>query len=269
MASATGFTVTAVATPSLDAVCDGAPLAAGTSVRGDTSGGRDAFGTGCDESVRASTELVHPFTLSARSRVRLTATPDELVGGSSPAVRVAILSSCDAASASRLACTESSGSACQRFASIEQILEPGSYHALVETREGGASGYGLALNVEAVGAVCAGAPVISASGMTSGTTAGLSDAFQDDRVCGNGTGPDAVYRLDVAVRSRVVLDVIASYMRPLLRVYSGCGATRLGASRDTPRLDLMLEPGSYDIVIGGQNATDAGSFVLSTTMLPL
>jgi hypothetical protein len=71
------------------------------------------------------------------------------------------------------------------------------------------------------------------------------------------------------VRSRVVLDVIASYMRPLLRVYSGCGATRLGASRDTPRLDLMLEPGSYDIVIGGQNATDAGSFVLSTTMLPL
>lgn len=269
MASATGFTVTAVATPSADAVCDGTALVAGTSVRGDTSGGRDAFGTACDGTVRASTERLHPFTLGARSRVRLTATPDEPAGGSAPAMRLAILSGCDASSATCMACTESSGATCQRAATLEKILEPGDYQALVETRDGAPASYGLALSVEAVGAACAGASVLAGSGMTSGTTVGLPDAFRDERVCGGGAAPDAVYRLDVAVRSRVVLDVIASYPRPLLRVYTGCGAARVGASRDTPRVDLTLDPGSYDVVIGGEGATDAGSFVLSTTVLPL
>jgi hypothetical protein len=268
VSTATGFTVTATATPSAEARCDGPALSVGESVRGDTTGGADAFGTACDGSVRAAPERVHPFTLSERSRVRLTASPDETAPGSAPPVRLAILAGCDA-TATRRACTESRGSTCQSSARLEQILEPGDYEALVEAREGGTASYGLALVAEPVDAACAAAPVISASGMTSGTTSGLRDAFGDDTVCGSGAGPDAVVRLEVATRSRVVLDVIASYMRPLLRVYTGCGASRVGASRDTPRLDLTLEPGTYDIVIGGERAEDAGSFVLSTTMLPL
>jgi hypothetical protein len=268
MSSATGFTVTATVTPSADAICDGAALSTTASVRGDTTGGRDAFGTACDGTVRASVERVHPFSLSERSRVRLVATPDETAPGSAPPVRLAILSGCDAG-ASRTACTESRGSSCQASARLEQILEPGDYEALVEAREGGTASYGLAWSLEPVDAACAGAPTITASGMTSGTTRGLRDAFGDDGVCGSGAGPDAVYRLEVAARSRVVLDVIASFMRPLLRVYTGCGASRVGASRDTPRLDLVLEPGSYDVVIGGERAEDAGSFVLSTTLLSL
>lgn len=266
MSSATGFTVTADVVPSEEATCDGAALALGASVRGDTTGGRDAFGVACDGSVRASSERLHPFSLSERSRVRLTATPDETAPGSAPAVRLAVLSACEA-SATRPACTESRGGTCQGAARLEQILEAGAYQALVEGRDGGSTGYGITWTAEPVEQACAGAPTILSSGMTSGTTTGLRDAFGDDGVCGGGAGPDAVYRLEVATRSRVVLDVIASFSRPLLRVYTGCGATRVGASRDTPRLDLVLDPGTYDVVIGGERAEDAGSFVLSTTLV--
>lgn len=268
MAGSTGFTVTARATPSVDAMCDGAPLTAGVAVRGDTMGGLDAFGSACDGTVRAAPERLHPFTLAARSRVRLSATPDVLTGGSSPSVRLAIVSECDAAAATQLACTESAGSTCQAAATVERILEAGSYEALVEQRDGATTAYGLELVVEPVGAACAGASVISASGMTSGTTVGAIDRFRDERVCGGGAGPDVVYRLDLAARSRVVLDLIASYEGSLLRVHRGCGEARV-AGGDSPRIDVMLDAGSYDVVVGGARPTSEGSYVLSTTILPI
>jgi hypothetical protein len=269
MTAATGFTVTVTATPSADALCDGESLVAGAGVRGETTGGADAFGTRCDGVVQAGPERIHGFTLAERSRVVLTATPDSATPDSAPPVRLALLSACDAAGAARTACVESSGYSCQSMARVERVLDAGTHHALVEHATGGTLAYGLSMRVEPLGAACAGAPVIASSGMTEGSTTGRADLFGDTRACGSGAGPDMVYRLDVAVRSRVVLDVIASYSRPQLSVHSGCGETRIAGSRDTPRLDLMLDPGSYDVVVGGERAGDSGSFVLSTTMLAL
>jgi hypothetical protein len=266
--SVTNFTVTATATPSASAMCDGAALTDGSSVRGATDGRPDAFGTSCAGVSVISPESLHPFTISTRSRVRLAVTPDEISAGSAPRARLGILASCDA-TAARLGCTESSGSSCQATGSLEQILEPGSYQALVEGRDGGALSYALALEVEPVGAVCAGASVIDSSGMTSGTTVGGGDDFRDARVCGSGMGDDVAYALVLAARSRVVLDVIASYERPLLKVFAGCGETSVGSSTSTPRLDLMLDAGTYTVVVDGERAGDAGSFVLSSTILPL
>ena len=269
MTSATGFTVTVAATPSADARCDGATLSSGAAVRGDTIGGADAFGTRCDGVVQAGPERVHDFTLAERSRVVLTATPGSASPDSTPPVRLALLSACDAASAVRTACVESSGYSCQSMARVERVLDAGTHHALVEHASGGSLDYELSMRVEPVGAACAGAPVIAASGMTEGSTTGRADLFGDTRACGSGAGPDMVYRLDVAARSRVVLDVIASYARPQLSIHTGCGEARVAGSRDTPRLDVTLDPGSYDIVVGGERSADAGGFVLSTTMIAL
>jgi len=266
--SVTDFTVTATATPSASATCDGTALLAGGSVRGSTDGHPDAFGTSCAGVSVVSPESLHPFTLTTRSRVRLQVTPDELSPGSSPRARLAIVGSCDA-TADRVGCTESSGSSCQATASLDQILEAGTYQALVEARDGGALTYALALEVEPASAVCVGAPSISSSGMTSGTTVGASDDFRDARVCGSGMGPDVVHTLVLTARSRVVLDLIASYERPLLKVFTGCGESSVGSSTSTPRLDLTLDAGTYSVVLDGERAGDAGAFVLSTTILAL
>jgi hypothetical protein len=273
MTRAFSFDLEVTVTPSAAAECSTATdLVDGATRTGTTELRADAFGLDCRSRPSASPESIHSFTLTERRRVRLSALGDAPAGGTYLApMRIGLFGTCDP-DAMRIACADgSSGTTeCAPRAIVERILDPGRYYAVVERGDTSWASYSLTYDTEPVGAACAGAPLISASGSTSGTTSGGIDRFRwNDAGCGAGTGPDAVYRLEVAARSRVVLDLIASYSSPLLRVTTGCGEAITAGSGTRTRIDTTFEAGTYDVIVGGGRATDAGSFVLNTTILPM
>lgn len=267
MALAIPFDLTLAAMPSAAAACDGAPLVDGVSVHATTEGGADAFGLDCSGTPFASPERVHGFDLATRSRVRLVATPTlSDTTTYAPGMQIALRTSCDP-DGSATACVDTNGYTCQPSASLERILDPGHYFVEIDGRNG-ATPYDLVLRTEPVGAACAGAPVIAASGSFSGDTTGRVDHFRWNDACGGGSGPEVVYELDVAVPSRVVLDLISSAHTPLLRVLAGCGDQVVAGSSDGTHVDRTLPAGTYQVVVDGAADTDVGTFVLNATLLP-
>jgi hypothetical protein len=263
------YTISVTLTPSDPPMCGAAGvLADGVTARGRTGSGSDAFGTDCTGRVTDAPESLHAFTLTERRRVRLEAAgvPDPTTGAV-PGLRLGLLGACDPA-ATRIDCLEHSGMDCLPRATLERLLDPGSYTLVVEHYAGGDVAYDLTLRTEADGAACAGAPVIAASGSYSGSTAGLADGFRDHRVCGAGYAPDRVYRVDVTERSRVVLDLIASYSRSMLTLFRACGDDRIAGGRTSTRVDQLLDPGTYYAVVGGQQPMDEGGYVLNATFVP-
>lgn len=121
--------------------------------------------------------------------------------------------------------------------------------------------YEVVYQTEPPNARCQDAPALNAT--VTGSTAGGRSAFFDSRVCGSNAGPDRVYRLSVDRRVRTVLDLVASYTRPALRVLTSCSGVALGGPRFETRFDQILEPGDYIVVVDGETSTDAGDFVLS------
>lgn len=269
MPTAIRYSIDATVTPSAAPMCSGATsLTEGTATRGSTASGVDAFGLACSGGAVRAEESIHTFTLTERRRVRLevAGVPDP-TSGTYPGMRVGIYGTCDPGSV-RLECLEHTGYDCHRRSTIETFLDVGTYWAAVEGQSGGVRGYDLTLRTEAVGAACAGAPVISASGMTPGTTAGAPDTFRDPTVCGDGYGADVVYRVDVPVDQRVVLDLIATYSNGTLTLFTGCGETWVAGGRGRSRIDTRLTAGSYVLAVGGENEVDEGSFILNATFVP-
>jgi hypothetical protein len=268
MALAIPFDLTLSAHPSAAATCDGATLTDGATVHATTEGGADAFGLDCSSAPFMSPERVHPFDVATRSRVRLIATPTITPPATyAPGVQLAIRSACDPDVAPS-ACVDTNGYTCQPSASLERVLDPGHYFAEVDGRSG-TTEYDLQLLTEPVGAACAGASVISASGSYSGNNTGAVDHFRWNDACGDGAAGEVVFELDVATSSRVVLDLIASASAPVLRVVSGCGDTLVAGSSDYTHVDRTFAAGTYQIVVDGATATDVGSFVLNATILPM
>lgn len=272
MTRAIGFDLEITVVPSPAPECASpVDLAEGVEISGSTESRADAFGLDCRGAPVASPEVVHALTLTERRRVRVLGTAEPPMGSTYlPALRLGLLTACDP-DLPRAACVDGQAGTteCELSASLERILDPGRHLLTVERGDGSWSAYRLAYTTEPVGAACAGAPLVTASGATSGTTVGATDTFRwNDAGCGAGAGPDRVYALDVTERSRVVLDLIASYSGALLRVVEGCGERTVAGSRTTTRIDTTLDPGRYEIVIGGARAADAGSFVLNHTILP-
>ncbi len=269
LAEAIPFDLTLSATTSAGAMCDGAALVDGSSTHGTTMGGADAFGLDCSGAPFTSPERVHTFDVTTRSRVRLIGTPTLADGVTyAPGMQLAIRSACDPDIAPT-ACIDTSGYTCQPSVSLERILDPGSYFVEIQSKNGGATDYDLSFQTEPLGAACAGAAVIAASGSFSGNTTGGTDHFRWNDACGGGAAPETVYELDVASSSRVVLDLIASAHTPVLRVVSGCGDTIVAGSADGTHIDHTLAAGTYQVIVDGGAATDVGSFVLNATLLPM
>lgn len=260
------FDLTLHATPSEGAMCSGEALVAGGVVNGTTEGGTDAFGLACDGSPFAAPEVLHGFDVPTRSRVRLLATPAVPASGNAPGVQLALRTACDPDTAPS-ACVDTTGYACHATASLEQILEPGHYFAEIQGRDA-PTPYALSLELEEVGAACTGATPIRASGSFMGDTTGRPDHFRWNDVCGGGEAGEVVFSLEVAVSSRVVLDLISSAASPVLRVVSGCGATLVAGREGSTHVDRTFDPGTYEVVVDGGGASDVGSFVLNATLLP-
>ncbi len=269
MAAAIRFTLDVSVTPSDGAACaSAAVLAPGVTASGRTASGTDAFDTDCRGAPVIAEEALHTFTLTSRRRVRLEAVgaPDP-TSGVAPGLRLGVFEGCDPA-ATRAACLEHGGRECHAAATLEATLDAGTYWVVVEATSGGDAGYALTLETAAPAAACRSAAAIAASGAFMGDTTGAPDAFRDPAVCGDGYGPDVVYRVDVAAEQRVVLDLIASYPDALLTLYEGCGEARVAGGGGRTRVDLTLAPGTYFAVVGGEHATDAGPYVLNATFVP-
>ncbi len=242
-------------------------LAPGVAVSGRTGSGTDAFATDCRGAALVAEEALHTFTLTSRRRVRL-----EAVGvvdpatGVAPGLRVGLTSACDPAAA-RVACLEHAGRECHERATLEETLDAGTYWVVVEGVSGGDDGYALTLTTEGPSTACRSAAAIAASGAWMGDTTGGPDGFRDPGVCGDGYGPDAVYRVDVASEQRVVLDLVASYSGAQLSLFEGCGEARLAGGGGRARIDVVLAPGTYYAVVGGASATDEGRYVLNATFV--
>lgn len=269
MVTAIRYTVSVTVTPSDPPACGAAgALAEGVASSGHTGTGTDAFGTACAGSVVAAEEALHTFTLADRRRVRLEAvgTPDPTTMVE-PGLRLGLYGACDPG-ATRVACLEHTGRECHARATMEEVLDPGTYWVVVEGTSAGDHAYGLTLSTEAVGAACTGATNIAASGAFMGDTTGAPDEFRDDQVCGDGYGPDRVYQVSVPVDSRVVLDLVASYSSSMVSLYRGCGEALIAGGRGRTRIDTNLAAGTYFAVVGGDHATDAGAYVLNATFVP-
>ncbi|MFO0682285.1 MAG: putative metal-binding motif-containing protein [Sandaracinus sp.] len=261
------FDLTLSATPSEMAACDGAPLVDGASVHATTVGAPDAFGLDCSGAPFSAPERVHAFDLATRSRVRLIGTPTVTGAATAPGMQLALRSACDP-DTTPTACVDTNGYTCQPSASIERILDPGHYFVEIDPRTG-TTEYDLTLLTETVGAACAGAPVIAASGSLSGDNTGRVDHFRWNEECGGGAAGEVVYSLEVAARSRVVLDLIASASTPVLRVLRGCGDATVAGSAGRAHIDTTLEAGTYQVVVDGGTASDVGTFVLNATLLAM
>ncbi|MEZ4339291.1 MAG: putative metal-binding motif-containing protein [Sandaracinaceae bacterium] len=268
MPAAIRFSLDVSVTASDSAACGSAgALASGVSVTGRTGSGTDAFDSDCRGTPVVAEESLYTFTLPGRRRVRLEAVGEvDPAIGVAPGLRLGLFDACDPA-ATRVSCLENTGRECHERATLEATLDAGTYWVVVEATSGGDVGYALTLDVAGATAACRDAPVIAASGVFSGDTTSRTDAFRDAAVCGDGYGPDAVYRVDVATEQRVVLDLIASYPDALLTLYQGCGEARVAGGGGRTRVDLTLLPGTYHAVVGGEHATDAGSYVLNATFV--
>jgi hypothetical protein len=264
-----GYTITANVSTSSPLMCESATvLTEGAIASGRTGSGLDAFTSDCAGAVADGEERLYSFTLSERRRVRLEAigTPD-VASGAIPGLRVGVYPACEP-DAERTACLEHTGGECHRASTIERVLDAGTYYATVEARYGGDVGFDLSLTTEAIDAACEGAAAIVGSGSITGSTEGAPDRFRDSSVCGDGYGPDVVYRVEVAERSRVVLDLIASYAASMITLHRRCGEDWVAGGRGAGRIDTTLEPGTYYAVVGGDRADAFGSYILNTTYVP-
>jgi hypothetical protein len=52
-------------------------------------------------------------------------------------------------------------------------------------------------------------------------------------------------------------------------VVAGCGLRDVAGFEERTRIDGTFEPGTYQVIVDGAAATDAASFVLNATILPL
>lgn len=269
MPTSIDYHVDATVTPSDAPMCATAGvLAVGVPSRGNTMSGVDAFGLDCHGAVTTAEESLHTFTLASRQRVRLEAAGVlDPMTMSYPGLRVAVFGACDPDSP-RLGCLEHYGHECHARASYEAVLDPGTYYVTMESFSyGGAPNYDLTLVTEAIGAACAGATPITASGSFMGDTTGAPDGFHDPDVCGEAYSGDRVYLVDVTTPRRAVFDLISSYANPLLTLYEGCGERKVAGGAGRSRIDMMLPTGTYYLVVSGDGATDEGTYILNATLL--
>ena len=78
-----------------------------------------------------------------------------------------------------------------------------------------------------------------------------------------------VYRLDLATQTRVVADLIPFYSGAILYFETECGVSDTADywSFDPDHKDEILAPGTYYLVVDGDDAGDEGGFILNVTFI--
>jgi hypothetical protein len=148
-------------------------------------------------------------------------------------------------------------------------LEPGNYHIVKEMGHFSGSGDSyLEVDFAAPGSACVDATPVTANANFAGDTTGGSRLLLTDR---GGYGPEAVYEVQLSAETRVVADLIAQsqFTDPMLYFMHECmisETTDYSTSSPTHK-DEVLQPGSYYLVVDGEDTDDSGEYILNVNFL--
>ena len=166
-------------------------------------------------------------------------------------------------------------------ADIDEVLPAGTYFLSVDGKTAHDFGkYKLDWKVEdtaVLEAACNRAATLAPGQTVTGNTKGLSHKFTTS--CGGRPddqgSPDTVYRVNVPARQHAKLELTTPQHDGVLAIRRACGSgPRAGNNSDIQcnmraddthhtRLDLMLDPGTYYVVVDGHGALQSGPFSLT------
>jgi hypothetical protein len=234
---------------------------------GDTFTARDDVAGSCGGSGAA--DVVYRLDVARRSRFRAALQDEE-----APHVLVAWRRCGDRAS--EVGCGPQ----------LDEVLALGTYFVGVDGATSASLGrFELQWVLQDLGpqsATCASAPLLTQGRIAGGTTVGAGDRFATS--CGTPhdiapSGPDRVFRISLASRAKVRVEVTATGFEALLALRKSCGdavrasgSVELACSNDadgTKRtsIETMLEAGTYWVVVDGQSPNDQGAFALKYTVI--
>jgi len=154
---------------------------------------------------------------------------------------------------------------------VERVLDPGRYYVFVD-------GYGddsglfkmtvTATDVLALADVCHRAGVLASGVMQNGSTEGMADDAR--ATCGGGAeGADAVWRVDLASRSRVRLIEHSDDVTPVVHVRRACGDEQSetacgesGAAAGDAAVTGIWDSGTYWVFADGHERDSTGRYTL-------
>jgi len=242
-------------------------LVPGQSNVGDTDDGRSLEeSTGCGSSN--ARELVYRMDVPMRQRIvfELDAQFDAVLY-----VRKGDCGDRDA----ETACNDDAGN--PRRSRIDEVFEPGTYFVFVDGLRNEEGRFRLSTTVQAAPTAssdkCEQAPLLTASGSVSGDLSAQSSRYQAS--CGrNAKGPEAAYRFELPLRSRVRFTAQARGSQPVVHLRSSCDedGEELGCddgqSPGRAELVSVLEPGTYWVFADSPQEQGAFRYTLSAETAP-
>lgn len=241
------------------ASCADAPLLTlGTAVTGETTGGSRSSAGSCAQGD--SPERVFRLVLAERMLVR--AVVDANYDSS-----LYILGSCGGA---ELGCNDDAGS--QTRSALDVTLDAGTYFVVVDGYSGREGRFELRVDATTpmpIADVCSAAEVLVPGQRVTSTTEGAMSNFQASCARGANSG-DKLYRLEVAQRSRVRLDLESDH-DGALHVRRSCedASSEVACNDDFggPRrsqVNFVADPGTYFVIADGFEGS--GRFSLEATV---
>lgn len=246
------------------------PLEAAASVELDTFSARDDTKGSCGGAAGA--DLLYRIDAPGRSRIRARILGSEFAGA------MYLRTRCDGLD-SEVACVAiPSSSPRDAVGTLDVAVPKGTYHLVIDGENEDAFGRAtLELMVDDTAALdrrCQGAPLLRSGETVRGETTSERDQFQAS--CGEGTeSPDAVYRLRVPRRSRVVVHLKSEH-DAVLHLRRSCSdpSTELACNDDygdnrNARIDMILDAGTYFVIADGFRSENVGPFAIETQITPL
>ena len=252
---------------SLPAITPSTPGHPQPAIHASTSGRPDLMRASCAEGRFPGPDQAYALALTESSRVRASLAAD---GEWDPGLYVR--SGC-VSEDTEVACNDDAGDA--QHARITRTLVAGSYAIVVDGYVAGSQG-DFALEVETAPAAGSG---VANDACDTAAPLGLDTSVEGDTFaahddvsgsCGGGDGaPDVMYRLNVPRRSHVTAELTRSGLGETVassRMYfvRGCGGARGEASCGRGRVDAVLAPGTWFLVVDGASRDDFGRFTLQT-----
>jgi hypothetical protein len=246
--------------------CD-SPIALGAgTVSGTTTRGVNENEGSCASS--SSRELVYKLDVATRQRVTIEVDPRF------DAVLYVRREDCTEGDA-EVACNDDSGQ--QRASRVDEVLDPGAYYVFVDGYASESGGFQMSValaDVPSLAEICQRARPILPGTPVQGTMSGSFDHARAS--CGNGAkGPDAVYKLDIAQRSRVRLVEASGDFGPVLHVRRQCAdeasemmCSNTGMADDEAAVTGVFDPMPLMVFADGADRDASGGFSLLAELAP-
>ncbi len=167
----------------------------------------------------------------------------------------------------------------ERSPRLSIIVEPGNYFVVVDG-QGESGEFTHSTRVDPVPTEnerCQSAPLLASGVAVDGSTVGEFDFFHS--VCAShARGPDRSYRLELAQRSRVQIELGGTQFPAVIHVHNRCSRSDDEVACESQqyvnfgtgelRVNTLLEPGTHYVVVDGVASSNAGTFNLQADVLP-